>query len=148
MKRFSIILFFFFPPDGSCLLYLFVCDLLALFWFLAELWKMHVFPAFCSLSFKCPPVCCIYNGVAPCQLRLLSFYLPTQGSATVKQSIRSQVWLTPDFPGWFMVSPATYQVLRAKSTWNMMPFQCFCLNAADFKTSPHKTQLWLGADPA
>lgn len=136
MKRFLIILFFL--PSRRILSFVPVClwPVSLVLVSLLSCGKMHVFPAFHSLSSKCPPVCRIYEGVTPCQLRLLSLYLPTQGSATVKHSICSQVWLSPDLPGWFMVSPATYGVFRAKSNWNMTHSQCFCLNAAHLKTCP------------
>lgn len=128
---------FFLPSDRSCLLYLFVCDLLALLVLLScGKCMSSQLSVLCPLSV--PRVCCIYKGVAPCQLctYLVSFYSPTQGSATVKQSICSQVWLSPELPGWFMVSPATYQVLRAKSTWNMTPFPMLLFKCSWFQNLP------------
>lgn len=106
------------------------------------------------LSILCPlsvPQCVAFmKGLHLASCAYLAYTRQPRGLLRSNTGICSQVWLSPDLPGWSMVSPATCQVLRAKSTWNMMHFQCFCLNAANLKTALplKKTQLWLGADPA
>lgn len=73
---------FFFSPEGPCLLYMFVCDILDLFWFLCFSCEICMISQLSILWLSlsvCPPICCIYEEVTPCQPRLLQLTLASLG---------------------------------------------------------------------
>lgn len=54
-------------------LYMFVCDILDLFWFFCFSCELCMLSQLSIhwLSFKCAPICCFYEEITPCQLCLL-----------------------------------------------------------------------------
>lgn len=89
-------------------LYMFVCDILDLFWFFGFSCELCMLSQLSIhwLSFKCAPICCFYEEITPCQLRLLWLTLANLGVCYCQTQHLLLSLVNHDLSDWFMIFTA------------------------------------------